>query len=162
MVNLQIAAYQPDIAANFGSLLRLTACLQMPLHVIEPCGFPLDNQRLRRSAMDYVDLAQMQRHMSWEHFLSAQRQQQHRIILLTTKAADIYTDFRYQSGDILLLGRESAGVPEAVHTASDARVYVPMHPEARSLNVVQSACIVAGEALRQTGHFNLSAPQKDI
>lgn len=157
MINLQIAAYQPDIAANLGSLVRLCACLEMPLHVIEPCGFPLDNQRLRRSAMDYVDLAHMQRHMSWDAFLDAQRAQQHRIILLTTKGAERYTDFQYQSGDILLLGRESAGVPETVHANADARVFVPMHPDARSLNVVQSACIVAGEALRQTGHFSTSA-----
>lgn len=123
------------------------------LHIIEPCGFPLDNKRLRRVAMDYIDLASMVRHGSWERFLEFARQKQHRIILLSTKASQNYTDFAFKPDDILLLGRETSGVPEAVHKEVDARVKIPLQGDARSLNMALAAGIVLGEGLRQTNGF---------
>lgn len=128
-------------------MLRLCACLGLGFHIIMPCGFVLDDARLRRVAMDYAAKADFMRHQSWEAF-EAQRGKR-RLILLSTKAAERYTDFMYQSDDILLVGRESAGVPDDVHKAATARVFVPLVPGARSLNVVTAAAIVAGEAIRQ-------------
>jgi len=145
-----LALYQPDIPQNLGSMIRLAACFGTPLHIIEPCGFPLDDTRIRRAAMDYADLTQLQRHAGWEHFTAWQRRSPaRRLILLTTKAAEPYTAFRYQPDDLLLLGRESAGVPEEVHDAADHRVFIPMQPGCRSLNIALSAAIVASEAVRQ-------------
>ncbi|NBX03184.1 MAG: tRNA (cytidine(34)-2'-O)-methyltransferase [Alphaproteobacteria bacterium] len=147
---MQLVAYQPDIAQNLGSLIRLSACMGVPLHIIEPCGFPLDDKRMRRVAMDYFDLAQIIRHTSWGRFLDfRQSQPSSRLLLLSTHASENYTDFAYQDNDILLLGRESAGVPDEVVEASDGRLLIPMQSGARSLNVALAAAMVLGEALRQ-------------
>lgn len=146
-----IALYQPDMAPNVGSLMRFSACMGVALHVIEPCGFPLDDKRLRRTAMDYFDPALFFRHASWEGFEAAV--QGSRLVLLTTKASQAYTEFRFRKDDVLLLGRESAGVPESMHSRADARISVPMRPGIRSLNLVQAACMIGGEALRQTQQF---------
>jgi len=143
---LRLALYQPDIPQNTGTILRLAACLGVPLDIIEPCGFVLDDRRLRRAGMDYLDGVEMTRHSSWEAF---RRDRRGRVVLLSTRAETSYLDFRFASGDVLLLGRESAGVPDAVHTAAAARVVVPMTPGARSLNVGMAAAMVLGEAIRQ-------------
>ncbi len=143
-----LALYQPDIPQNVGAAMRLCACLGCPLDIIEPCGFPWDERRIRQSAMDYYEAASLTRHASWDKFLQAK---QGRIVLLTTKAAVPYTDLAFQPGDILVAGRESAGVPEDVHNAADARIVIPMRPGLRSLNVVNACAMVLGEALRQTG-----------
>jgi tRNA (cytidine/uridine-2'-O-)-methyltransferase len=143
---MNIALFEPDIPQNTGSLIRLSACMGVKLHIIEPCGFPLDDKRLRRTAMDYYDLAAITRHTSWQTFLSARRG---RLILLTTKATEAYTEFTFKPDDILLLGRESSGVPDEVRKTVDASVTVPMRSEARSLNVALAAAMVLGEALRQ-------------
>lgn len=147
---MDIALYQPDIPQNTGSLLRLCACMGTRLHIIEPCGFPLDDKKLRRVGMDYVDLATLIRHDSWEHFADTCQREGRRLLLLSTKASVDYTRFAYQNDDILLLGRESSGVPQAVHEAVDARLIIPMRQGARSLNVALAASMVLGEALRQT------------
>lgn len=127
--------------------MRLCACLGLPLDIIEPCGFPWDERKIRRAAMDYIDLLELRRHGSWERF--AGERSGARIVLMTTKAATPYLSFAFRPDDILLAGRESAGVPDAVHAAADARIAIPMHPRARSLNVVNALAMVAGEAIRQ-------------
>ena len=147
---MRLALYQPDIPQNSGALMRLAACLGVPLDLIEPTGFLLGDRRLKRVGMDYLEALEMTRHRSWEAFL-AQRRPQDRLILLTTKGRVPYHRFVFERGDILLLGRESAGVPEEVHRAADARLRVPMRESARSLNVAIAAAVVLGEALRQTG-----------
>lgn len=136
-------------------MLRLAACLGVGLHVIEPCGFILDEKRIRRAAMDYADHAAILRHGSWEafrQFLETLRPKP-RLVLLTTKAADTHMDFVFRKDDILLCGRESGGVPEAVRRAADAALRIPIVPQVRSLNVVQAAAMALGEMLRQTGGF---------
>jgi len=148
MTSLRLALYQPDMPTNTGSMLRLGACLGVGLDIIEPCGFVWDDKKLRRVAMDYIDHINYARHPSWEAFLQAK--QVGRIVLLTTKGATPYTDFQYRTNDILMVGRESAGVPDSVHDSADARVIIPMAEGLRSLNVALSAAMVLGEALRQT------------
>jgi len=143
---MQLVAYQPDIPQNLGSLIRLSACMGVPLHIIEPCGFLLDDKRMRRAAMDYYDAAHITRHSSWERFL-ANLPEQARLVLLSTKASTTYTAFAYRPDDMLMLGRESSGVPVAV--AAHAHVLIPMQPGTRSLNVALAASMVLGEALRQ-------------
>lgn len=146
---MHLALFQPDIPQNTGTLIRLSACLDVPIDIIEPCGFPFSDRALRRAGMDYIDLAAIIHHDSWEQFLKSIGDA--RIVLLTTKAAKAYTSFTFQPDDILLLGRESAGVPDEVHARADARLTIPMNPKARSLNVAISAAMVLGEALRQIG-----------
>lgn len=141
------ALYQPDIPQNAGNLLRTAACFQMPVHVIEPCGFVLSDARLRRSGMDYMEHLEMTRHDSWQSFRD--RGAAGRIVLLTTRAVTRIPAFRFEMGDILLLGRESAGVPDDVHAAVDAQVALPMASGLRSLNVAVAGAIAAYEALRQ-------------
>ena len=151
---MRLALYQPDIPQNTGATLRLAACFRVPVDIIEPCGFPWDDKRLRRSAMDYGGACEVERHASWEAYLKAFRQDEgRRLILLSTAGAVPHTDFAYRASDTLLLGRESAGVPEAVHQAADARVRIPIAAEMRSLNVVITAGIVLAEALRQQHVF---------
>jgi tRNA (cytidine/uridine-2'-O-)-methyltransferase len=144
---IEIALYQPDIAANTGTLARLCACLGLKLTIIEPAGFTWDDSKLRRAGMYYLDLAVIQRSASWAHF--QKQNQDRRLLLLTTKSAVPYTQFQYQEGDILLLGRESSGVPESVHQAVSHRLTISMQPGARSLNVALACAMVTGEALRQ-------------
>jgi tRNA (cytidine/uridine-2'-O-)-methyltransferase len=151
---LSLAMFEPDIPQNTGSMVRLCACMDVPLHIIEPCGFPLNNKLLHRVAMDYFDHVRLERHMSWQHFLDhKQIQKASRLLLLSTHASHMYTEFAYQPGDILLLGRESAGVPAYVRDAADAYLRIPVQAGVRSLNIVQAASMVLGEALRQTASF---------
>ncbi len=148
--SMQLALFEPDIPQNTGSLIRLAACMGVPLHIIEPCGFPFDDKRMRRTAMDYFDLAQITRHTSWQKFAETKKG---RLILLTTRAEKSYAAFAFAPDDILLLGRESSGVPDHVREAADARIKIPIQKQARSLNVAQAASMVLGEALRQTSGF---------
>jgi tRNA (cytidine/uridine-2'-O-)-methyltransferase len=145
-----LALFQPDIPQNLGAALRLGACMGVSVHVIEPCGFPLSDKAIRRAAMDYGEPADVVRHASWAEF-HAKRQA--RIVLFSTKAAAPLHDFDFRPDDILLFGRESVGVPDEVHEASDARVFIPLTAGRRSLNVTVSAAIGLSEALRQTGQF---------
>ncbi len=142
-----IALYQPDIPQNVGAMMRLAACMGVPLHIIEPCGFPWDERKIRRSGMDYVDRAAIARHESWQKFMD--EVQGKRIILSTTRSAESYCGFKFQKNDILLMGRESAGVPDDVHQAAHARITIPMAGASRSLNVVNAASMILGEMLRQ-------------
>ena len=151
MPRLSIALYQPDIAGNTGTILRLAACLGLGVEVIEPAGFDLSDRNLRRSGMDYLSSVQLTRHLDWRHFEDWRRQVGRRLVLASTKSAERYTDFAYRPDDILLFGRESAGVPDHVHEIADGRVLIPMQPGQRSINVAMSVAMISGEALRQTG-----------
>jgi tRNA (cytidine/uridine-2'-O-)-methyltransferase len=148
-----IALFQPDIAANVGAVIRLAACLNVPLTIIEPCGFVWDERRVRRVALDYRNHARIERVASFASFEEKRRAQSARLVLLTTRATEPYYAVAYRSDDILLVGRESSGVPDLVHAAADLRVRVPMAPGRRSLNVVTALALVLGEALRQTDGF---------
>ena len=150
---MRLALFEPDIPQNAGSLIRLGACLGVPLDLIEPCGFLLTDRALRRAGMDYIALADVTRHASWAAFLAVHRARGGRLLVLTAKGALSYTDYDYAAGDTLLLGRESAGAPEEVHDAADARLRIPLKPGLRSLNVAQAGAMVLGEALRQTRGF---------
>ena len=155
---MRLALFQPDIPQNLGAALRLGACLATPIDVIEPCGFPLSDAGVRRAAMDYGVLAQMTRHPGWSDFLAAPEREAGRLILFTTKGAAPLHGFEFQAGDTLLFGRESAGAPPEVHAAADVRLYIPLAPGARSLNLTVSAAIALSEALRQTHGFPTGAP----
>ncbi len=146
---MRLALYQPDIPQNAGSILRLAACLGVAVDIIEPCGFVLDDRRLKRAAMDYLGQAEIRRHVSWDAYVRAPRNG--RLVLLSTKARLPYHRFAFAADDSLLLGRESAGVPPEVAQAADERVLIPMRPNLRSLNVALAAALALGEALRQTG-----------
>jgi tRNA (cytidine/uridine-2'-O-)-methyltransferase len=148
---MQIALYQPDIPQNTGTILRLCACMDVAAHIIEPAGFAISDRHFRRAGMDYLDQLNWTRHNSWTKFEEWRRQEGHRLLLLTTKGATPYLDFRYQASDILLFGRESAGVPSDVAEAADARRVIPIQPGLRSLNVAMAAAMALSEALRQTG-----------
>ena len=151
---MNLALYQPDIPQNTGTLIRTAACLDLAVDIIEPCGFVFSDRHLKRSAMDYLDLGRVVRHVSWDAFRALRQEQEgRRLVLLTTKGADIYTDFVFGESDVRVLGSESAGVPQEVHGAMDARLTIPMAPSARSLNVAVAGALVLGEALRQTGAF---------
>lgn len=152
---MRLALFEPDIPQNLGAFIRLSACLALPLHVIEPCGFPVDDKRIRRASMDYYDLARVIRHASWAAF---QRDRPAgRLVLLTTRGAETFPAVSFRAGDTLLLGRESAGVPDEVHAAADLRLRIPLQEGARSLNVALAAAMVVSEALRQTSGFNALA-----
>ena len=158
---MRLVLYQPDIAPNAGALMRLAACLDLPVDLVEPCGFSLANGGVRRAGMDYLDRLDLTHHASWSAYLDARREREPtpgRLVLLTTRGETAHTDFEFTSGDDLMVGRESAGVPDAVHAAADVRLRVPMRADARSLNVATALAIVAGEALRQTGGFERLAP----
>jgi tRNA (cytidine/uridine-2'-O-)-methyltransferase len=144
---MRLALYQPDMPSNTGTMMRLCACLGIGLDIIEPCGFPLDDARLRRAAMDYIDHLDYARHRSWTEF--AAQIGARRLVLLTTKAAVPYTEYAFQPDDIIMVGRESAGVPDDVHARADGRIVIPLQPPMRSLNVAISAAMALGEALRQ-------------
>jgi tRNA (cytidine/uridine-2'-O-)-methyltransferase len=147
--DLRLAAYQPDIPQNTGALMRLGVGFATPVDLIEPFGFPWDERKVRNSALDYFDYVKLTRHSSWNAFLETVGTR--RIVLLTTKAAIPYIGFSFKADDILLVGRESAGVPDEVHDRADARVIIPMNPQLRSFNVAMSAGIVLSEAIRQLG-----------
>jgi tRNA (cytidine/uridine-2'-O-)-methyltransferase len=144
-----VALYQPDIPQNAGTILRMCACLGLDAAIIEPTGFPATDKHFRRAGMDYLDHVEIDRYPHWGAFDSWRRATGRRLVLLTTKASLAYTDFSFVRGDILLVGRESAGVPGAVHEAADARLIIPLRPPMRSLNVAVAAAMVAGEAVRQ-------------
>ncbi len=148
---MRIALYQPDIPQNTGTILRLAACFAVPVDIIEPAGFPWDHAKLRRAGMDYRDLAQVTRHLSWSAFQADRGPG--RLVLLTTRADLSPYEFTFAADDVLLLGRESAGVPEDVHQSCQARLRIPMVAGARSLNVAVAAALSVGEALRQCGGF---------
>lgn len=150
---MRLALFQPDIPQNLGAALRLGACLGVAVDVIEPCGFPLSDRAVRRAAMDYAEQAEVTRHASWTRFLEAPARAEGRLVLFTTRGAEPFHRFRFRPGDVLLFGRESAGVPFEVHQAAEARLFIPLAPAARSLNVVAAAAMALGEALRQTGGF---------
>jgi tRNA (cytidine/uridine-2'-O-)-methyltransferase len=146
---MHLVLYEPDIPQNTGTILRLCACLGMSAHIIEPAGFPVTDRAFRRAGMDYLDVVDLTRHASFDAFETWRGEGGGRLVLLTTTATQSYLDFAYRDSDVLLLGRESAGVPEPVHAAADARLCIPIRPALRSLNVAMAAAMVAGEALRQ-------------
>ena len=157
---MQIALFQPDIPQNTGTILRLCACLDVAAHIIEPAGFPVSDRHFRRAGMDYLDQVALSRHDSWSKFEEWRNEAGSRLVLFTTKAAGSYLDFRYQSNDILLFGRESAGVTDEVVAAADARVVIPIRPGLRSLNVAMAVAMALGEALRQTGLAGMQSEEK--
>lgn len=150
---MNIALFQPDMATNAAAAIRLAACLDVHLEIIEPCGFVWDERRLRRVGMDYLDQVDLRRRPSWQAFDETRRSKGQRLILLTTKATLPYHDVAFRPDDILLGGRESAGVPDEVHQASDVAIKIPMARGMRSFNLVTALTMVLGEALRQTGGF---------
>lgn len=173
---MRLVLFEPDIPQNCGTILRLAACFGVPVEIIEPCGFVFDDRRLRRAGLDYLDRVELTRHSSWSRFLDSRERgpgdgkagggqagggqagggeagDGGRLLLLTTRAAQSYTDFAFRADDSLLLGRESAGAPAEVHSAATARLAIPLRPGLRSLNVAVAAAMVLGEALRQTGGF---------
>lgn len=150
---MRLALFQPDIPQNVGACIRLSACFGVELEVIEPCAFPLDDRSLKRAALDYGPLGRLTVRPSWAAFAAAPERGEGRLVLFTTRGALRLDAFAFQPGDTLLFGRESAGVPEAVHAAADARVVIPIRAEARSLNLAVSAGIALWEGLRQTSLF---------
>jgi tRNA (cytidine/uridine-2'-O-)-methyltransferase len=150
---MRLALYEPDIPQNTGTILRLAACLGVPVDVVGPAGFDLTDRALRRAGLDYLAHVEVTRHESFAAFDARRRSAGARLVLLTTRGEVAHTGFAFAPGDILMLGRESAGVPASVHAAADARLRIPMRADLRSLNVAVAAAIVLGEALRQTGGF---------
>jgi tRNA (cytidine/uridine-2'-O-)-methyltransferase len=150
---MRIALYEPDIPQNTGTILRLAACLGLPVDIIEPAGFPVTDRAFRRAGMDYLDRVSITRHGSFSDFEDWRRREGLRLVLLTTAAERSYLNHAFAADQVLLFGRESAGVPEAVHKAADARLRIPISEGLRSLNIAMAAAMVAGEALRQTGGF---------
>ncbi len=153
---MRLALYQPDIPQNTGTLMRLCACLGVAMDIIEPCGFLLSDKNLKRAGMDYLDHLDMTRHMNWESFKTAHAGKH--IVLLTTKSDQSFIDFKFSPDDVLLAGRESAGVPDDVHESCDARITIPMAAGVRSLNVAVASAMVLSEGLRQTGLFPTALP----
>jgi len=153
---MRLALYEPDIPQNTGAILRLGACLGVAVDLIEPFGFLWEDRRLKRAGMDYLDRVEHVRHASWARFCAGRGSG--RLVLLTTGGNIPYLQFAFRPDDILLFGRESSGVPEQVHAAADARVFIPLRPALRSLNVALAAAMVLGEAMRQTGQWREAAP----
>ena len=150
---MQIALYEPDIPQNTGTILRLGACLGVAVHIVGPAAFDSSERNFRRAGLDYLDQVELVNHASFATFDAWRRQQGRRLVLLSTKGDTAHVDFAFRAGDVLLCGRESAGVPDAVHAAADAQLRIPMQPGLRSLNVAMALAIVLGEALRQTAGF---------
>lgn len=151
---IRIALFQPDIPQNTGTILRLCACLNVEAHIIEPAGFPVSDRHFRRAGMDYLDQVKIVRHVAWHAFEDFRRSAGLRLLLLTTKGDKSYLDCAYAGADILLVGRESAGVPDEVFAAADERLVIPMQGGMRSLNVAMAAAMALGETLRQIGAAN--------
>ncbi|MBE7185750.1 MAG: tRNA (cytidine(34)-2'-O)-methyltransferase [Methylobacterium mesophilicum] len=147
--DFRVALFQPDIAGNTGTILRLAACLGIAVDVIEPAGFDLSDRNLKRAGMDYLAMAALRRHLDWTAFEDWRKAESRRLVLFTTKTEPAYSDLAFTSGDVLLFGRESAGVPDHVHEAADRRVTIPMPGGGRSLNLALSVAMGAGEAMRQ-------------
>ena len=159
-MTIRVALYEPDIPQNTGTVLRLCACLGIEAHIIEPAGFAISDRAFRRAGLDYLDAVALTRHASWRDFAAWREQADHRLVLFTTSASVSYLDYRFATGDVLLFGRETAGVPQEVHAAADARLVIPMRPSLRSLNVAITTAMAVGEALRQTGGMHDLAPQQ--
>jgi tRNA (cytidine/uridine-2'-O-)-methyltransferase len=155
---MRLALFEPDIPQNTGTMLRMAACLGVAVEIIEPAGFRLDDRRMRRAGMDYLEHVTLTSHDSWDDFIVTPTRRAARLVLLTRAAPTVYLDFAFRPNDIIMVGRESAGVPEAAHAAVDARLRVPMAAGLRSLNVALSAAMVLGEALRQTNGFPEAQP----
>ena len=150
---MRIALYEPDIPQNTGTILRLCACLGIEAHIIEPSGFPVTDRAFRRAGMDYIDNVSIARHGSFAAFEAWRRRERLQLVLLTTAAERSYLDHKFTASQVLLFGRESAGVPATVHEQADVRLRIPMQSGMRSLNIAVAAAMVAGEALRQTRDF---------
>ena len=150
---MQIALYQPDIPQNTGTILRMAACFDVTVNIIEPCGFVMNDKKFKRSGMDYLDKVNIIRHLSWKKFLEKKYNLNQRIILLTTKTQNSYIEFKFKDDDILLLGQESSGVPDDVHNTVNGKITIPMQPNYRSLNIAVATAMVLGESLRQTNSF---------
>jgi tRNA (cytidine/uridine-2'-O-)-methyltransferase len=148
---VEIALFQPDIAPNTATIVRMAACLGLTVRIIEPAGFLWTDSAFRRAGMDYLELAKVVRHSHWQAFLDVTRPR--RLVLMTTKGTEAYSSYSFRSDDIILMGRESAGVPDEVHAAAAARLRIPMLPDRRSMNVALACAMVTGEALRQTRGF---------
>ena len=150
---MRIALFQPEIPQNTGTILRLGACMNVPVDIIEPCSFVISDKRLQRAGMDYIDLSNYKLHNSWDAYQSSVERSSKRLVLLTPHTDNLYQNFQFDKSDILLLGRESDGVPKEVASQCDELIRIPMIKERRSLNVAVSCAIVLGEALRQTNSF---------
>ena len=150
---MRIALYQPDIAQNTGTILRLAACLGVEAHIVEPAGFPTSDRAFRRAGMDYLDQVALVRHSSWSAFETWRRDANARLVLFTTRAATPFLTFEFRADDVLMFGRESSGVPDEVHAAADVRLMIPMRAGLRSLNVAVTCAMAMSEALRQTDGF---------
>ena len=150
---MRIALFQPDIPQNTGNIFRLGACLGIEIDIIEPTGYIFDDKRFKRSSMDYIKYINYQRHLDWDTFFAWAKKNNYRIILLTTKSTKKYTEYSYKKNDILLFGRESAGVPEFVHEKVDEKLTIPMINGVRSINVSSSVAMIVGEACRQLELF---------
>ncbi len=150
---MRIALFQPDIPQNTGNIFRLGACLGIEIDIIEPTGYIFDDKRFKRSSMDYIKYINYKRHLDWDTFLAWTKKNNYRIILLTTKSSKKYTEYSYKKNDILLFGRESAGVPEFVHEKVDEKLTIPMINGVRSINVSSSVAMIVGEACRQLELF---------
>ena len=146
---MRIALFEPDIPQNAGNIFRLGACLGIPIDIIEPAGFVIDDKRLKRASMDYYDYLDLTKHVSWEKFYEWSKKNSFQLILLTTKSQKIYYEYKFQPKDIILFGRESAGVPDYVHEAVDERLTIPMIKGPRSINLSSSVSMVSGEMIRQ-------------
>lgn len=149
---MKVALFEPDIAGNVGTIMRMCACLDLELCIIEPCGFPFDTDKIKRSAMDYINHVKVTKYNSFQDF--KEQNKDCRIVLLTTKASENYTKFKFEKNDIILAGRESAGVPEYVHNGVDKRIIIPMKNNMRCFNVAMSVAMATGEAYRQVGFFD--------
>ena len=150
---MRIALYQPDIPQNTGNIFRLGACLGIPVDIIEPTGFIFDDKKFKRSAMDYIDHLEYKRHIDWQYFYDWSQKNKYRLILMTTKTNQSFYKFEFHSSDILLFGRESAGVPDKIHQMVDRRLTIPMKEGVRSINLSSSVALVLGEGLRQTNRI---------
>ena len=148
---LRLALFQPDIPQNTGTILRMAACLGIAVDIIEPAGFDVSDRNLRRAGLDYLDHVTIERHISWDKFEQQRQAKGFRLVLATVKGAIAYTEFAFSSRDVILMGRESAGVPDSVHAAADGRIFVPMKAGMRSLNIAVSSAMIVGEGLRQIG-----------
>ena len=151
---MEIVLYEPDIPQNAGTIMRMAACLSVSVHIIEPAGFPVSDRAFRRAGLDYLDAVRIERHISFAAFEEWRKANGRRLVLLTTRAATAYPAFAFRDGDLLMVGRESSGVPDKVHASADASLRIPMREGLRSLNIAVALSMVLGEALRQTGKLN--------
>lgn len=151
---IEVALFEPDIAPNVGTLMRLTACLNVAIHVIEPCGFPFSRRALKRTLMDYEPHVSLRHHADWSDFVADQSARDRRLVLSTTKGSVPITEARFSARDTLVMGSESTGAPDYVHASAQMRVRIPMRSELRSVNVATAAAMLMGEALRQTSGYD--------